>query len=171
MWYFVIFYELATNNSRLGSKHFLQGVELLYQRASSAQCTECWSESIHCKYRHQTQCNCLHQYKEKSTYVTELAVGGSRLPGKGKNEATVLLQERERAGWWDLTFSQKDSIRQNYKMHLSTWQHVFVKIYSSEFLEEELGNRFVARESWPMRLGPIPRKIDRYGSLVLFVTS
>ena len=45
------------------------------------------------------------------------------------------------------------------------------KIYSTEFLEEELGNRFVARESWLMRLGPIPRKIDRYGSLVLFVTS
>ena len=66
---------------------------------------------------------------------------------KGEERGNSLVaRERERAGWWDLTFSQKDSIRQNYKMHLWTWQHVFVKIYLSEFLEEELGNRFVARE-------------------------
>ena len=85
--------------------------------------------------------------------------------------------KRERESWlmrFDL-FSEGfySSKLQNAFVNMATCVCQNGKIYSTEFLEEELGNRFVARESesWPMRLGPIPRKIDRYGSLVLFVTS
>ena len=116
-----------------------------------------WSELIHCKYRQQAQCNSLHQYKEKSTYVTELTVGGSRLPGKGKNEATVLLQEREREladEIWPflrriLFVKITKCICEHGNMCLSKWQNIFDRIPGRRTRQQICCKRELADETWP----------------------